>query len=143
MSIGRICAREVHLVDPEESVRAAARRMRERNVGTLVVAGPGGLPIGLVTDRDLALRVVAEGRDADATPVRAVMTEHPRTLREDASIEAALAAMTAGGFRRVLVLDDAGELAGIVSLDDVLALLAEELGLVAKILAREEPRSTA
>ncbi len=80
MSVGRICLREVDLAEPGENVLDAARRMRERRVGTLVILDDAGKPVGLVTDRDLALRVVAAGGDPRATLVGEVMTEHPETV---------------------------------------------------------------
>ena len=142
MSVGRICLRDVDLADGGESALEAAHRMRERRVGTLVVLNQEEQPVGLVTDRDLALRVLAEGRDPRATTVGAVMTANPKTIVEDAPIESALALMKGGGFRRVLVVDRAGKLVGIVSLDDVLALLAEEFALIGRLLERATPHPT-
>ena len=69
MSVGRICVREVDLTSPDESTRVAARRMHDRKVGTLVVCNPSRQPVGILTDRDLAVRVVAEGRDPATTRV--------------------------------------------------------------------------
>jgi CBS domain-containing protein len=67
MPAGRICPREVDLAEPGESVPEATRRVRERRVGTLVIVDDAGRPVGLLTDRDLALRVVAAGGDPRAT----------------------------------------------------------------------------
>jgi CBS domain-containing protein len=142
MSVGRICLRDVDLVDAGESALEAARRMRERGVGTLLVLDKSRRPIGIVTDRDLALRVLAEGRDPGATPVGGIMTEGPRTVSEETPIESALGLMKAGGFRRLPVVDREGRLAGIVSLDDVLALLAEEMVLIGRLVEREAPHQT-
>lgn len=139
MSVGKICLRDVLTADREESVRAAGRRMKEHRVGTLVVLDEAQRPIGLVTDRDLALRVVAEGRDADTTTVGTVMTGRPKTIAEGVSIESALAQMTSGSLRRLPVVDEGGKLVGVVSLDDVLALLAEEFALIGRLLERETP----
>jgi CBS domain-containing protein len=140
MSVGRICLRSVDLADASESVVGAARRMGERGVGTLVVVDQSGRPVGIVTDRDLCLRVLAEGRDVAATRVADVMTATPRTVSEETPIEAALSLMKAGGFRRVPVVDASGALVGILSLDDVLALLAEEFALIGKLIERAAPR---
>jgi CBS domain-containing protein len=142
MSVGRICTREVHLADPGESVFEAANRMRARQVGTLVVLDPAGKPIGILTDRDLALRIVAGGRSPRDTAVGQVMTEHPRTVNENTPIEAAVSLMRSGAFRRVPVVNDDGKLVGLLSLDDVLLLLAEEFGLISALLQREAPRAT-
>ena len=137
MSVGRICLREVDLAEPAETVRDAADRMRDRRVGTLVIADAAGRPIGVVTDRDLALRVVAAGRDPRATTVGEVMTPEPRTVSETAPIESVLSLMRSGSFRRVPVVNDDGKLVGIVSLDDILGLLAEEVALIGALIERQ------
>jgi len=142
MPVGRICVREVHLAEPGESVLEAARRMRERRVGVLVAVDGLGRPVGLVTDRDLALRVVADGGDPRTTAVGDVMTERPKTVSESTPIESALALMRSGSFRRLPVVNDDGKLVGIVTLDDVLGLLAEEFELIGGLLQREAPRAT-
>jgi CBS domain-containing protein len=139
MSVGRICLREVDLADPAEPVREAADRMRTRRVGTLVIVDAAGRPVGVVTDRDLALRVVAAGRDPHTTSVGEVMTQDPRTVSETTPIESALSLMRSGSFRRVPVVNDDGKLVGIMSLDDALGLLAEEFALIGGLIEREQP----
>jgi CBS domain-containing protein len=141
MSVARICVREIDLADATESVLEAARRMEERRVGTLVIVDDAGKPAGLLTDRDLALRVVAVGRDPRATPVGEVMTAQPKTVSEGTPIESALSLMRSGSFRRLPVVNDDGKLVGIVSLDDVLGLLAEEFELIGRLLERAAPRA--
>ena len=74
MSVGRICVRAVHTADPVETLRAAGRRMRDHAVGCLVVVDRKGAPTGIVTDRDLMLRCVAEGDAADAVSVAQAMS---------------------------------------------------------------------
>jgi CBS domain-containing protein len=143
MSVGRICQREVDLAEANESVRAAAQRMHQRNVGTLVVVGHGRRPVGIVTDRDIVTRVVASARNPDETRVADIMTAHPTSVTEETPIESALALMRSGEFRRVPVTIASGELAGVVSLDDILLLLAEEMAAVGELLASETPRSAA
>jgi CBS domain-containing protein len=137
--IGDICLRDVDVVDAGEAAFEAARRMRERNVGTLLVVNESRHPVGLVTDRDLTVRVLGELLDPRTTTVGAVMTRDPTTVPEDTAVEEALALMKAGGFRRLPVVDRAGRLVGVVSLTDVLALSAEELALIGKVLERERP----
>jgi CBS domain-containing protein len=139
MSLGRICVREVDLAESYESAQVAAERMHARNVGSLVVLDPEKRPVGIVTDRDLALRVLAAGRDPFGTTVAEVMTHRVATLREDASIEAGIMAMRAGPYRRLVVVDEDGKLAGLVSLDDMLDLLIGELADVGELLRRESP----
>lgn len=137
MSVGRICVREVNVASPEESVQVIARRMADRRVGTLIVLDDAKRPCGLLTDRDLVLRVLAAGEEPGTTTVGDVMTRQPKTIAEDSPIESALALMRAGSFRRLPVVDRDGRLVGIVSLDDVWALLAEEFAQIAGILDRQ------
>jgi CBS domain-containing protein len=143
MSVGRICIREVDTADVTEPVQAAADRMNARNVGTLIVLNPERQPLGIVTDRDLAVRVVARGKDAITTTVGDVMTLFPRTVREDTPIEDAIAMMRVGPFRRVPVVDRQGKLVGLLSIDDVLELLAEEFRDIGKLLKAERPEALA
>jgi CBS domain-containing protein len=141
MSVGRICQRHVDLAEPEETVRMAAERMRQRSVGTLVVLDEERRPAGIVTDRDLVLRVIAAGLDPEETLVKDVMTEAPRTVTDETPIEDTVALMRSGAFRRVPVVDVEGQLAGLVSVDDVLALLAEEFTSIGELLRKESPGS--
>ena len=143
MSVGRICAREVDVADPDETILLAARRMRDHNVGALVVCNRFRQPVGILTDRDLAVRVVAEGVDAGSTTVAELMSEPPECVREGTPIEEALQSMRAGPHRRLPVLDKDGSLAGVISLDDILRLLAEEFNDIGSLLLREDPRSLA
>ena len=142
MSVGAICVRSVQIASPDELVGTVARRMAQADVGTVVVLGPDKRPVGILTDRDLALRCVADKRDPDATEVRAVMTAPATCVRESTPIEDALARMAASRVRRVVVVDDQERLLGILALDDVLELLAEEATTLGKLLARQAaPRS--
>lgn len=139
MTIGRICRREVYTARPDENARKAARRIQVRNVGTLVVVGDDDEPVGLVTDRDLAVRVLAERLDPEQTRVKDVMTSKLRRMPLSTPIEDALNSMRSGTFRRVVVVDADDKLIGILSLDDVLALLAEEMEAIGALLDRQEP----
>ncbi len=143
MSVGRICVREVDLVDPDESVQIAAGRMHSRNVGTLMVLDKESRPVGILTDRDLAVRVVGKGLDAGKTTVRDVMSLAPTSVRESTSIESAISQMRAGPFRRLPVVDTDGKLVGLISLDDVLDLLSEEFAEIGQLLRRESPAALA
>ncbi len=142
MSVGRICTRYVDLADADETSQAAARRMAERKVGTLVILNRANEPVGLLTDRDLVVRVLAQGKDPCQTHVDEVMTRNPETVSEATPIEHALALMRAGGFRRLPVTGSDGTLAGLVSLDDILSLLAEEFFHVGTLVEKEMPSGT-
>lgn len=143
MSVGRICTRSVDLADPDESVQVAASRMNMRNVGTLLVVDEQKCPIGIITDRDLATRVVAKGLDPNTTPVSAVMSGVPESVTEGTPIESAIKVMREGPHRRLPVVNDKNELVGLVSLDDVLDLLSEEFVEIGKLIRRESPNALA
>ena len=138
MSAGSICSREVDTANYSETVLDAARRMRDRQVGALIVVDDM-TPVGILTDRDLTVRVLAAGLDPHATRVSQVMTPSPTTIREDDSIQAGVSYMRAGRFRRLPVVGHNGRLVGILAIDDVLELVAEELADIGHLLKRESP----
>jgi CBS domain-containing protein len=140
MSVGRICCREVNLAAPDESVQSAAQRMGKAGVGSLVVLDERRRPIGIITDRDLVVRVIGSGRDPVSTPVGRVMTRNVKVIDEGSAIEAALVTMRGAAVRRVPVVDRKGALVGLLSLDDVLELLAEEVAQVGGVIGRQAPR---
>jgi len=143
MSVGRICVRSVDVAKMNESVSVAARRMHARNVGTLIVVDDDQRPLGLVTDRDLVVRVLAESRNASQTTVGDVMSRLPHTVNEETPIEDAMGIMRDGPYRRLPVVGHDGRLVGILSLDDILDLLAEEFGEIGRLLRKESPQSLA
>ena len=143
MSVGRICTRTVDTANCDESAQVAASRMNSRNVGTLVVLDEEKHPIGILTDRDLAIRVVSKGLDPVSTCVGSLMTGTPETVSEDTAIEAALAMMRRGPHRRVLVVNDQRQLVGLLSLDDILELLSEEFAEIGKLVKGESPNALA
>jgi CBS domain-containing protein len=143
MSVGRICTRTVDTADLDETAQVAASRMNTRNVGTLVVIDDEKSPIGIVTDRDLALRVVGRGLDPNTTTVESVMSGLPDSVTEDTPIESAIAIMRRGPHRRLPVVDEQNRLIGILSLDDVLVLLSEEFEEIGKLVGKEGPNTLA
>jgi len=118
--------REVVSVSLETPVIEAARRMRDARVGCVIVSR-NLLPVGVLTDRDLAVRVVAEGRDPEKTKVADVVTYDPVTVRSSDTRQTALIRMREHGVRRLPIIDDDGKLIGMVTSDDLIALLAHEL----------------
>ncbi len=140
MSVGRICTRTVASATANETVAEVARRMAEYNVGTVAVVDDARTPIAIVTDRDITLRAVAAGHDPETTPVSVIMTREVRTVDEAVPIEQALKTMAGAGTRRLIVTGPEGKLAGLVAIDDVLDLLAEEVESIGKVLRKEQPR---
>lgn len=141
MNAGSICSRVVATATPSEKVRIAARRMAVNDVGTLVVLDAGGHneAIGIVTDRDIAIRCVAGDLDPDTANVSQVMTQPVATVDEFTSVDAAIAKMAANGTRRLVVTGDGHRLVGILSLDDVLEMLAAEVGPIGRLLEQQQP----
>ncbi len=136
MTVGRICVRTVQTASPDETVLEAARRMAREKTGTLVVLDLERLPIGILSDRDVMVRCVAEGKDASSTTVSELMSTPVASVRDSMPIEEALAQMATCRVRRVPVVDDDDHLVGILALDDVIELLVEEAGTIGCLLAR-------
>ena len=116
-----IMTRKPKCVTPETSVREAARLMKEEDVGVLPVVERDGSDrlIGIVTDRDIAIRHVAEGHDSSSCPVREAMTSSVRTAREDDDVESVMDLMGKEQVRRIPVVDERGSLVGIVAQADI------------------------
>jgi CBS domain-containing protein len=143
MAIGEICSREVVVIRPEESVAAAAKLMRKAHVGCLVVASEEDgkrQPVGMLTDRDITVAVVAPGLDAEAMLTGDIMSSELLCVREDAGIAETVELMRVRGIRRFPVTDSNGALVGLIAADDILSLLAEEIAGLAGMISREEKR---
>lgn len=134
-----LCTREVVACPPSLSVDEAARLMRERHVGSLVVVerGDGGrLPAGILTDRDIVTAVVAKDVDPKTLRVGDVMSATVAVVRADDTLYDVLSQMRRHGVRRIPVIDAHGVLAGLVSQDDVLSAIAGELQALASVSQR-------
>jgi CBS domain-containing protein len=118
MQIKEIMTSDPELIDPEASIRKAAKRMRDEDIGALPV-GENDRLIGMVTDRDIALRGVAEDRAPETTTVRDVMSEKVYYCFEDDDIEDAAQCMAENQVRRLPILNRDKRLTGIVSLADI------------------------
>ena len=136
MSIGKLCTRAVSIASPEETVAVAARRMAQHDVGTLIVVDEAKHPIGILTDRDIVLRVVSAGRDPASTRVRDAMTQPVVRADEATPIEDGIALMASAARRRLVVTGRGGTLVGVLALDDVLELLVDEARSVGRLLGR-------
>lgn len=136
MPIERLIRRPVQTLGPGDTCREAAALMRDEGIGAVVVE-QDKRPIGIVTDRDLAVRVMAKGGDPDKLTLREVMTKDPIFLAAPRSFDQLVAAMRDNIVRRVLVVEEDGTLRGVISLDDVLVLLSEQLADVCRVVQRE------
>lgn len=122
MSVGEYCVRQVVAAHPDEIVQTAAQYMAQRQVGAVVIT-EGTTPVGIVTDRDLVLQVLATGDDPRRVTLRTVMSPRPVCVSESTSLEEAVTRMRASHIRRLVVVHQAGEVAGMLSLDDLLELV--------------------
>ncbi len=141
MPIAEICSRGVVIANPDDSLRTVAALMRVHHVGSVVVTrDDAGLcrPLGIITDRDIVLALVAKDVSPDAVSAGDVMSEPLETLDETDEVWTTLEHMRSRGVRRLPVLGAQGELVGIVSTDDLLELVAEELSGLARIIGREQ-----
>ena len=128
MPIGELCSRKVTVVHRDDNVMTAARLMREQHVGDVVVVeeqGDSHRPVGILTDRDIVLELVAKGIDLNEVTVGDAMSFDLFTLPRDMDLLEAVAEMRSRAVRRVPIVDEQGQLAGILSLDDLLGILAE------------------
>lgn len=132
--LGRICTKPVITASAQMTVEEAARVMRSKNVGALVVVN-AGRPVGMLTDRDVAVEVVATGMDPDTARVGDVMRKRPITIREDLGIFDAARVFAKTGVRRLPVVTKNGVLVGVIAVDDLIMLLGNEMGHMAGALS--------
>jgi len=111
--------------------------MLSRKVGALVVVDDRSKPIGIVTDRDIAVKVVAQGGDPAIVRVGSLIRRPPTVIAEEAGVLDATRLLSRRGVRRLPVVNRAGKLVGIISLDDLLMLIGSELSHIASALANE------
>ena len=143
MAVGEICNREVVIAVKTLSVVDAAQLMRTHHVGDLVVVEEKDgckHPVGIVTDRDIVVEVVAAGVNPETLKVGDIMGPEVATVRESEGLFEALRYMRDKGVRRMPVVDREGGLVGILTLDDLLSLLAEEMTELAKLVSHERQR---
>ena len=135
-SCNEVVVRRVVTARPDETVVSAAQRMRDEHVGDLVILD-GGRPAGIVTDRDLVVRVLAAERDPDSLVLSDVMTRAPATVRDDSDVLDVLETMRQTGARRMPIVDDDGVLVGILALDDILAWLGLQMSVAGAVVLDE------
>ena len=144
MPIGDVCVRDVVCASKDTTILEAARLMRQHHVGNLVVvedsANGRRYPVGIVTDRDIAVSVIAPALDAALFTLGDLLSQELVTAQENQGIFESIQNMRMHGVRRMPIVDRQGALVGIVSVDDLIRLLGEELSELAKLIARERAR---
>lgn len=139
MSIGQYCNRHVTTTSKTTEIDEVARMMRQHHVGTVVVVerrDDAEFPIGIVTDRDLVVEVLAQNLSPGIVTVGDIMSNSLVTAREDDNFWHTLDRMSAKGVRRLLVVDEKGALVGILTVEDVLTALAVGLSDVTRLVQR-------
>lgn len=144
MDIKSLCRREVVGISANAGLREAAALMCEQHVGSLVVVTNDTPPkvVGIVTDRDLALDGLGHDQPQPDQPVGELVRGRPLAVPSSAGLREAAEAMESAGVRRLLVVDDDGGVVGIVSADDLLEAMVEDLAKLAQALRRNISRET-
>jgi CBS domain-containing protein len=140
MTIGSICTHRVITVDRQVDIAAAAAVMRENHIGYLIVTDArsgGSAPVGVLTDRDIVVKVLARDVDPHTLTAGDVMTPEPLTAAEDDGISETLHRMRRLGVRRVPVVGARGQVTGVLSIDDVVDHLVGQLTDVAGSIRNE------
>ena len=142
MSLQTYCRKPVVRISPETNITEACQLMKQNNIGCLIAEQKGKL-CGIVTDRDIALRVTGARRDPDRTLVQEIMTPDPIRISVDKELHHLTALMHAYHVRRVPIVNGFDTALGIVTLDDLIAQLGEEMSEIGKAIAEEFPQGNA
>lgn len=134
MEVQAIMSKRIASLPPDATAADAAKLMKEEDVGAILALGPDKKPIGIVTDRDLVIRVVAFNRNAAQVKLQDIISNHPFTVREKEPVMLVARRMADKGVRRLPVVDEGGSVIGVVSVDDLLTVLISELSNVCTVL---------
>jgi CBS domain-containing protein len=134
MKLSEIFAREVVTAAPEDTVATVAHLMQNHNVGTVVLV-EGEKPVGIITDRDVAISLGAQGISPEAE-AESIMTSYIRTIPDDTGLFTLTQCMKEYEVRRLPIVDSEGHLVGLVSFDDLLPILGRELYNLAEGMER-------
>lgn len=141
MSIKELCKRELVTVGRDDTIFKAAELMRQNHVGDVLVVEKKHdttVALGIVTDRDVVVEIVAPGLDPKVITVGDIMLPHLACIEEERGVFDAIKLMTSKGIRRLPVVDSNGSLIGILTLDDLLLILAKEFFSIAMLLSNEQ-----
>lgn len=136
MALEKLMSKDVTSLPERASIMDAAKFMTDMNVGSVVVVD-GGKPLGLLTDRDIITKVVIEGKDPSRLKLSDVMTRPAISIAAHKEVSDATKLMSEAGVRRLPVVDGGGKLVGVVSLDDILLVLGDEMEDIANTLRCE------
>lgn len=145
MAVGEICNRNVITLQRDDTILEAARLMRQHHVGDVVVVEERGVirvPVGIVTDRDLVVEIMATELDQTVITVGDIMVEELATVKERTGVFETIQYMRSKAVRRLPIVDENGSLVGILALDDLLELLSEELLAITKLVRYQQEKET-
>jgi len=140
MSAGEYCNREVIIITKSAPIREAVNLMRTHHVGDVIVVDNrdgSSVPLGILTDRDIVVEILAEDVDIDAVNVGDAMSYELLTVTEDTKLMDAIKLMKTRGVRRMPVVDGQGSLVGILTVDDILELINEQLADIVGLISKE------
>lgn len=141
MTAGEYCNRNVVITTKDESVQEAINLMRSHHVGDVVVVEKqdgSPLPVGILTDRDIVLEILAEDVELDSVNIGDVMSYELHTVKEETKLLDCIKLMRDKGIRRLPVVDSEGGLAGMLTVDDVLELIAEQLTDIVSLFPKQQ-----
>ncbi|MBA2659931.1 MAG: CBS domain-containing protein [Nitrosospira sp.] len=145
MPVGEICNRDVIILQRDNTILEAAKLMRQHHVGDVVVVEERGgvrVPVGIVTDRDLVVEIMATELDQTVITVGDIMVQELATAKDSTGVFETIQYMRSKAVRRLPIVDENGALVGILALDDLLELLSEELLAIAKLVRHQREKET-
>lgn len=143
MLAGEYCNRDVVIVGKSESITKAAKLMRQHHVGDVLVVEPRNgerVPVGILTDRDIVVELIAQGEELNKFMIQDVMSFKLITSNESDDLMVTIKRMRINGVRRMPIVNQAGGLVGILSIDDVLDVIAEQLMDLDQIIVNEHDK---
>ena len=138
--MNKLYLKKVVSIPEEENVMKAAKLMKLKNLGSLVVTNnkeQGSSPIGIITDRDIVVKAIANSKDLTQTKVKDIMSNHLITFKKNTAINEMLETLAKKGVRRAPIVDENNNMCGIISTDDILTFIAEELNRIVDITFKQ------
>ncbi|HKJ04132.1 MAG TPA: CBS domain-containing protein [Geopsychrobacteraceae bacterium] len=143
MSVGEYCIRDVVITDRDTSILEAAKLMRRHHVGSLIIVDKKkglNIPVGILTDRDIVVELLADDVDLEKISIGDAMSDNLVTATEEDEVMETIEKMRGWGVRRVPVIDHEGAIVGLLAVDDMIELIAEQMNNLAKLVSIERLR---
>lgn len=138
MTLGKICRREVITITKIATILAAANLMKRYNIGDLIVVDEyTNAPLGILTDRDIVIEIIADKLDPMSVTVGDIMNTDLLLLKDYEDRQTALEMMSAKGVRRAPIINDNNSVVGIITIDDLIIMISEEVNSISKIIRKQ------